>query len=317
MTSLGEALNSLTEEHPILIGPEGVVTAGAIRAAAAAIDLTDVTPGTPVALIGGYEPWSIACLVRLADHGCILLPLTPDTATEHQRLFKIAGIRFVAREGDIQRLTTASDEPALVRALAHTGRPGLILFSTGTTGDPKAVLHDLTAFLRRYEPVRRAWRTAAFLLFDHLGGVDPLLRTLLSGGSIIVPPRRDPPTVFETIARHKVALLPTSPSFLRHALRVVNFDRLDLSALEIITFGAEPMDEPTLRRLVDALPGVEIRQTYDITELGVLKVRRRGPERSPLAVRRQRGIHADHRRCPEDPRAASHAGLSQCAGPLR
>lgn len=275
MTALGAALRQLAPDHPLMIGAEGVLTAGTLRDIAQAIDLREIDPGTPVALIGGFDAWSVACLIRLADHGCIVLPLTADTASEHQRRFKICGIRAVARDGGIQTLPRASEKPGPVEALTREGRPGLILFTAGTTGEPKAVLHDFAAFLEHRDRASPGQRTVAIFRFDHLAGLDPLLQAIRCGGSIIVPASRDPSGLFLTIVRHRVTLLPSSPSLLRQALRAVNFASLDLSSLRTIMLGSEPIDGATLRRLSEALPRIAIRQNFGITELGFLTLRGR------------------------------------------
>jgi acyl-CoA synthetase (AMP-forming)/AMP-acid ligase II len=46
-----------------------------------------------------------------------------------------------------------------------------------------------------------------------------------------------------------------------------------LSALRLITYGSEPMPPTTLARLRAAFPSVELRQTYGLIELGVLRAK--------------------------------------------
>ena len=72
--------------------------------------------------------------------------------------------------------------------------PGLVIFSSGSTGAPKAILHDLTHILEKFRKVRQQKTTLTFLLFDHIGGIDTMLNTfgvsagvrLVSTGLIIV-----------------------------------------------------------------------------------------------------------------------------------
>jgi hypothetical protein len=79
--------------------------------------------------------------------------------------------------------------------LRERGHPGLVLFSSGSTGKNKASLHDLVPFLEKFEVPRHAMRTIAFLLFDHIGGINTLLYTLSNGGVVISIRDRDPEIV--------------------------------------------------------------------------------------------------------------------------
>jgi acyl-CoA synthetase (AMP-forming)/AMP-acid ligase II len=51
-----------------------------------------------------------------------------------------------------------------------------------------------------------------------------------------------------------------------------------LGSLKLITYGAEPMPETTLRGLRAAFPNVELRQTYGLIELGVLRAKSRSSD---------------------------------------
>jgi acyl-CoA synthetase (AMP-forming)/AMP-acid ligase II len=44
-------------------------------------------------------------------------------------------------------------------------------------------------------------------------------------------------------------------------------------SLKVITYGTERMDEPTLSMLCKLLPGVDFRQTFGMSELGILRVK--------------------------------------------
>src|SRR5581483_4450949 len=102
-----------------------------------------------------------------------------------------------------------------LRAVDH---PGLVLFSSGSSGKPKGAVHDLAALLRKFERPRPALRTLAFLLFDHIGGINTLLHVLASGGCLVTVTDRSPDGVLAAVERHRVELLPTSPTFLNLVL---------------------------------------------------------------------------------------------------
>jgi long-chain acyl-CoA synthetase len=75
------------------------------------------------------------------------------------------------------------------------------------------------------------------------------------------------------IERHHVELLPTSPTFLNLAIVSEAYQRYDLSSLQLVTYGTEPMPEPTLRRFHELFPNVRLSQTYGLSEVGILRSR--------------------------------------------
>jgi long-subunit acyl-CoA synthetase (AMP-forming) len=72
---------------------------------------------------------------------------------------------------------------------------------------------------------------------------------------------------------HRVELLPATPTFLRMMLLTGVFDAMKFPDLRVITYGTERMDPGTLARLAEKLPGVDLRQTYGLSELGVFHVK--------------------------------------------
>ena len=161
----------------------------------------------------------------------------------------------------------------LYQILRSRHHPGLVLFSSGSTGKSKRAVHDLLSVLKKFQTPRPALRTAAFLLFDHIGGINTVLHTLANGGYLVALTDRTPDAVLQNIAHHEIELLPTSPTFLNLVLLSEAHKRHDLSSLKLVTYGTEPMMESTLKRLNQVLPTVEFRQTYGLSELGIMRTK--------------------------------------------
>jgi acyl-coenzyme A synthetase/AMP-(fatty) acid ligase len=238
-----------------------------------------IVAGQVVALEGDYSPAACALLLALVERGAVVVPLSGVTARERDEFIDTAEVQAIVRLADgegreIVRLDRPVTHP-LTRRLVAEGHPGLVLFSSGATGKSKAALHDFVPLLEKFRTRRRALRTLVFLLLDHIGGINTLFHTLANGGTIVVAGARDPDGVCAAIARHRVQLLPTSPTFLNLLLISEAHRRHDLSSLELITYGTEVMPESTLARLHEVLPGVRLQQTYGLSEVGILRSKSR------------------------------------------
>lgn len=236
------------------------------------IDLSRLRKGDVVAVVGDFDPQSILTLLRLVELGAIIVPLTEETHAEHDYFFNSAHVDAVVRDGRVNRRRQDGSH-ALIQELRNKDHPGLILFTTGTTGRPKAILHDVTLFLRRYETPRPALRTIGFLSFDHIGGINTLLHTLFNKGVVVSPASRSVESVLEVCRKHRVQVLPATPTFLRMMLMSGAVPGEVPSCLEVITYGTERMDQPTLDDLCRLLPRVDVRQTYGMSELGIVRVK--------------------------------------------
>lgn len=237
-----------------------------------------VRAGMVVSLESDFSPTATAALLALIRAGAVVVPLAPASAARHQEFRRIASVGkrlVVSATGDVslrndpaQRGTTPHE---LYERLRREGAAGLVLFTSGSTGTPKAAVHDWRRLLQKYRTRRHSYRTLAFLLFDHIGGVDTLLYSLSNVSCLITVSDRSPDVICAAVERHRVEVLPVSPSFVNLLLSSEAHRRYDLSSLRIVTYGAETMPEATLRRLVEALPGVRTLQKYGLTELGTLR----------------------------------------------
>ncbi|WP_257970089.1 AMP-binding protein, partial [Vibrio parahaemolyticus] len=68
-----------------------------------------------------------------------------------------------------------------------------MLFSSGSTGVPKAMIHNLDNLLSTYADKRsKSLSIMVFLMFDHIGGLNTLLNSLAMGAKIVIPQKREP-----------------------------------------------------------------------------------------------------------------------------
>ena len=229
-----------------------------------------------VALEGDYSPNVIAMFLALIDQECIVAPV--GMATDKRKkteFYEIAGVEIILKCGvtggfTIRRLGT-SYRPTLYDSLVQLQRPGLVVFSSGTSGRNKGIVHDFSLLQQKYLRSTHPRRTIVFLLYDHLGGLNTLFHTLASGGVAILLTDRSPATVCRLIETYKAQLLPVSPTFLNLLLVGHYSTKFDLGSLELITYGSEPMPDSVLKRLNEEFPNARLLQTYGLSETGVLK----------------------------------------------
>ncbi|WP_435174190.1 class I adenylate-forming enzyme family protein [Actinacidiphila sp. bgisy145] len=241
------------------------------------LDSQAVGPGTVVSLEGGYSVGACAALLALIRRRAVVVPLGHLPAAKRTDFLDTAQVQVTleahADGGRRTSSTGRTGDHELYRRLRLDGLPGLVLFSSGTTGRSKASVLDFAKVLGRYQSVRKPLRILSFLSLDHIGGINTLLHTLSQGGTVITVSERTPDMIFAAIARHRVQVLPTTPTFLGMALVSGATTRHDTSSLELVTYGTEPMPERTLQRLGEELPTVRFKQTYGLSELGILPTR--------------------------------------------
>jgi acyl-coenzyme A synthetase/AMP-(fatty) acid ligase len=236
----------------------------------AKMNTAGVRAGDVVAIPGDHSPGTVAGLLACLALNCVAVPIgavTPSEAADRRRIARVA---WSCDGAGPARVALSGEEPALLAGLRERGRPGLVLFSSGTSGEPKAICHDLGVLADAYRDRKpKALALVLFLLFDHIGGLNTLFGGLASGATLVVPADRSPERVCEMIARHRVAVLPTSPTFLNLLLLSGCRERHDLSSLRIISYGTEPMPESLLHRLRESFHGVKFIQTFGTSETGI------------------------------------------------
>jgi long-chain acyl-CoA synthetase len=214
------------------------------------LDELGVPKGAVVSVEADFSPRAVALLLALIERSAILVPLTSSVE---------------AKKGEF-------------REIAEAEAPGLILFSSGSTGKSKAALHDILPMLEKFKVPRHTLRTITFLLFDHIGGFNTLLYNLSNAGCVITVPDRNPDTICSAIERYRVQLLPTSPTFINLLLASEAYKHFDLGSLETVTYGTEVMPESTLQRFHTRFPKIKLQQTYGLSEVGILRSKSRSSD---------------------------------------
>ena len=262
---------------PALAGAWGVVTYAElgelVGKAQFALAQLKLDHPTAFGLIGEHGPASTAWLIALAEAGHFVAPLSGNAA-EHPAKLALINAQWIITTGEVTwDLLPRVDEPSthpLFAQLREQGSAGLVLFSSGTSGTPKAMVQDFSKLLASYESRHESDLVMLALLgFDHIGGLNTLFNSLAAGSLLVIPLSRSPADVATAIARHRVAVLPASPTFLN--LLLAAGVTAELVSLRVITYGTEPMPESLLLRLKAAFPRVRFIQTFGTSETGITR----------------------------------------------
>ncbi|ABM59582.1 AMP-dependent synthetase and ligase [Verminephrobacter eiseniae EF01-2] len=158
--------------------------------------------------------------------------------------------------------------------------PGSMLYTSGTTGRPKAVMrlpgtppqHEGTMRVRAMAShAREGMRTALVGPLYHAGPNTAARVALRLAERIVVLPRFDAEQLLRTIEQHRLTHLSLVPVMLVRLLKLPREvrERYDLSSLENVTHGGSPC-APEVRRAIIDWWGPIVNETYGSTEIGLV-----------------------------------------------
>ena len=238
-----------------------------------------------VSIISDYSFYSISIFLSLLNKNCIIVPITSDIVQEQNLRIKESNSEIVINFDSSNSLIIQESENILkgshklISNLKSENKSGLILFSSGSTGKPKAMLQNLENLCLAHKHKRpKSLTMMVFLMFDHIGGINSLLGSLMMGAAMVVPLNRDPLHVAALIEKYNVRVLPASPTFLNLLLISNSHNIYDLSSLRMITYGTEPMPESLLLKLRNIFKRTKFLQTFGTSETGIAQMKSKSSE---------------------------------------
>jgi cyclohexanecarboxylate-CoA ligase len=158
--------------------------------------------------------------------------------------------------------------------------PFLVLFTSGTTGEPKGALHSqntLYAAIRGYQDALGLddglVKITPHSVAHYVGLVQGLLAPLTFGGASVVADVWDPAGYLDLIERHRVTMLYAAPNFVREILEAQRARPRDVSALRHVVSGSAPVP-PLLADQVRETFGVGVHSLWGMTENGPVTMTR-------------------------------------------
>jgi long-chain acyl-CoA synthetase len=225
-----------------------------------------IGPGDRVA-IALEAGWAFAAaLLGVFKQGATAVPIDPRLSADEQRAIEVdVGARHIIRH-------VAGHEAD--RAAGPAGRTALILYTTGSTGEPKGALlsHEALAFAlwSWAGPVMALTPDdvvlAALPPSHSFGLCGALLAPLLAGARVALLERFTPEGALHAIARDRVTVLPGVATMFRRILDAPALATADLSSLRLAVSGAAPCPWD-LAEEWRTRAGARILRGYGMTEL--------------------------------------------------
>ncbi|HMU07170.1 MAG TPA: AMP-binding protein, partial [Kaistella sp.] len=138
---------------------------------------SEIEKGDVICIKSDYSFKSIAIFLALMELPCIIVPIVPTTDSEMKSKLKASLVNkiisFNNEEIQIETITETLEIPKNYSEITDKNQSGLVLFSSGTTGEPKVMVHNLTELAESFaQPKKtRNLNFLLFLMFDHIGGI--------------------------------------------------------------------------------------------------------------------------------------------------
>ena len=196
----------------------------------------------------------------------------------HLRHVLVVGEDLTAEYFDLRRFLDAPDGLPLDQDLLRRRRPkgndlARTAFTSGTTGDPKAVLHlhNTTNCAARFVNAgHRIGPESILLAFLPVGlnwGLLNVLQAIFAGCTLLLQELFDAAQALALIERERATHFCCAPAHLVSMMNVPDFDHYDLSSLQMMTTGGASCPIEVIREVRTRFPG-HLLELYGMLECG-------------------------------------------------
>lgn len=146
-------------------------------------------------------------------------------------------------------------------------------FTSGTTGDPKGVMHSFNTTLYAIEVINSEMGVTSdevILVWLPVGlnwGYISLLQTVMAGCRAVLMERFDAERALQLIEKHRVTFIPTAPASLLAILNVPQFQKYDCSSLRVVVTGGASAAIETIKAYQQNMKG-HLLELYGMLETG-------------------------------------------------
>lgn len=170
-------------------------------------------------------------------------------------------------------LSDAGDSPP--RDEVSDEATALLLYTSGTTGAAKGVMHSHANIIRRIEARSTAFDDDSLekvgllaVPVFHVTGLQVVIKTVAAGGTLAIMPQFTVEDFLKTIEREKVMMAVVVPTMLGQIVGYPRLGEFDLSSLRVLVYGGSATSPDLIREAMRKLPCL-FSQGYGLTEVGV------------------------------------------------
>ncbi|HYB57418.1 MAG TPA: AMP-binding protein [Alphaproteobacteria bacterium] len=173
----------------------------------------------------------------------------------------------------VEGLRTSAPLPPQERVRMDANEVYRMAFTSGTTGNPKCVLHSFNTTLPAVRFMTRDMRASqddVFLIYLPIGlnwGYLLLLQALMLGARAVLLDRFSGRAALELIERERVSFIGTAPASIIAMLNDPELERFDVSSLRVVITGGASCPVETLREFQRRMSG-RIIELYGMLETG-------------------------------------------------
>ncbi|AOS90813.2 hypothetical protein AN480_04070 [Mycobacterium intracellulare subsp. chimaera] len=187
----------------------------------------------------------------------------------------------------------SADVPLLEPSLSADD-PADLLYTSGTTGMPRGVLVPEGNLADEPGQASLGQLLGAMFgesllhavpLFGFTGCHGLMLLSIRAGVTQIVLPRFDPEQLLAAIERYRATSIMGVPTMLNLAMKHPTVGDHDYSSLQLVFFGAAPIQPDTVRKMRQVWPGAKMLNAYSLTEAGAGAACILGPDPDDILAR--------------------------------
>ncbi len=170
-------------------------------------------------------------------------------------------------------LATSSPLPAVDRIHMSPDAVMRMAFTSGTTGDPKGVMHCFNTTLYAAEVINSEMHVTpdeVLLIWLPVGlnwGYLSLLQTVMVGARAVLMEKFQATRALELIEKYRATFIPTAPASLLAILNVSDFQKYDCSSLRVVITGGASAAIETIRAYQQHMKG-HLLELYGMLETG-------------------------------------------------
>ena len=262
----------------VAVGPRaGGLTYADLRARAQALGARVAAEGVDaLSLADANGPAIPAALFAAAWAGVPYAPINYRLPDDQQRrlLDRLGTTHHVGPgEGDAWVASAAGADPDAAPYPDEPGRPAVLLFTSGTTAEPKSAIldHDnLLAYVLNTSELASAGEDDAVQLVVppfHIAGVAGVLSAVFSGRRIVPVPRFTPEVWVDTVQAEGITHAFLVPTMLARIVALLR-ERggVELPTLRSLSYGGARMPVPVLEAALELFPNAGFVNAYGLTE---------------------------------------------------